>query len=64
MGITISQARSPSISRAVRQSSVLTSQRASGESRRMPAPLPAETTAAAIPRRWPNHLMASTVRGT
>ena len=48
----------------MRQSSSFTSQRVRGERRRMPAPLPAETTDAAIPRRSPNHLMASTVSGT
>src|SRR5262245_24919292 len=63
-GITRSQARSPRMSNAVRQSYWLMSQRESGERARIPKPFPADTMAAARPRRPTNHLTASTVSGT
>ena len=63
-GITISQARSPRTTKALRQSSSLMSQRESGDSAMMPSPLPADTMAAAMPRRSSNHRIARTVRGT
>ena len=59
-----SQARSPRTTNAVRQSYWSISHRASGDRVRIPKPLPAETTAAAIARRSSNHLMAVTASGT
>jgi hypothetical protein len=63
-GTTTTHARFPSTRKAIRQSYSLISQRVRGAKARIPSPLPAETTEAAMPRCSANHLMASTVSGT
>jgi hypothetical protein len=60
----MSQAMSPRTTNAVRHSYSLMSQRDSGDSARMPKPLPAEATAEAMPRLPGNHFTAMTVSGT
>jgi hypothetical protein len=62
-GTTISQARSPMTSRAMRQSQAVVRARASGATARMPTPMPDETSATASPRRAVNHLVAVEVSG-
>jgi hypothetical protein len=47
----------------MRQSHALVSARASGAIRRIPTPMPEETSATASPRRAVNHLVAVDVSG-
>src|SRR3990172_1423287 len=59
-GITMSQAMSPRTTKAVRHSYSFMKSRDSGDSARMPKPLPAEATAEAMPRLPRNHFTAVT----